>query len=95
MPEPGDGGKAPEPGAEPGGGAVGEEQGRRVPDGQAARHDGRAGERGELPHLSRLGHHGTLERAQAIAGHESPRTTQLYDRTSDDITVEDIERIRI
>ena len=24
---------------------------------------------------------GTLERAQAIAGHESPRTTQLYDRT--------------
>ena len=33
---------------------------------------------------------GTLERAQAIAGHESPRTTQLYDRTSDDITVEDI-----
>ena len=38
---------------------------------------------------------GTLERAQAIAGHESPRTTQLYDRTADDITVEDIERIRI
>ena len=38
---------------------------------------------------------GTLERAQAIAGHESPRTTQLYDRPADDITVEDIERIRI
>ena len=38
---------------------------------------------------------GTLERAQVIAGHESPRTTQLYDRTADDITVEDIERIRI
>ena len=38
---------------------------------------------------------GTLERAQAIAGHESPRTTQLYDRTADDITVEEIERIRI
>ena len=38
---------------------------------------------------------GTLERAQAIAGHESPRTTQLYDRIADDITVEDIERIRI
>ena len=38
---------------------------------------------------------GTLERAQAIAGHESPRTTQLYDRTADDVTVEDIERIRI
>ena len=38
---------------------------------------------------------GTLERAQAIAGHESPRTTQLYDRTADDITVEDIERIKV
>ena len=38
---------------------------------------------------------GTLERAQAIAGHESPRTTQLYDRPADDITVEDIERIKV
>ena len=38
---------------------------------------------------------GTLERAQAIAGHESPRTTQLYDRAADDITVEDIERTRV
>ena len=38
---------------------------------------------------------GTLERAQAIAEHESPRATQLYDRTADDITVEDIERIRV
>jgi hypothetical protein len=24
---------------------------------------------------------GTIENAQAIAGHESPRTTKLYDRT--------------
>ena len=38
---------------------------------------------------------GTLERAQAIAGHASPRTTQLYDRTADDITGEDIERIKV
>ena len=38
---------------------------------------------------------GTLERAQAIARRENPRTTQLYDRTADDISVEDIERIRI
>ena len=38
---------------------------------------------------------GTLERAQAIASHESPRTTQLYDRTADDITFEDIERIKV
>ena len=38
---------------------------------------------------------GTLERAQAIAAHESPRTTKLYDRTADTITVEDIEKIGI
>jgi len=38
---------------------------------------------------------GTLERAQAIAGHESSRTTKLYDRTSDEITLADIERIGI
>ena len=38
---------------------------------------------------------GTLERAQAIAAHESPRTTKLYDRTDDEVTVEDIENIGI
>lgn len=36
---------------------------------------------------------GTLEKAQQIAAHESPRTTKLYDRTSDDITLDEIERI--
>jgi integrase/recombinase XerD len=38
---------------------------------------------------------GTLEHAQAIAAHESPRTTKLYDRTSDEVTVEEIERIHL
>lgn len=38
---------------------------------------------------------GTLEHAQAIAAHESPRTTKLYDRTSDQISLEEIERVRI
>jgi integrase/recombinase XerD len=38
---------------------------------------------------------GTLEKAQAIAAHESPRTTKLYDRTGDDITLEEVERIAI
>ena len=38
---------------------------------------------------------GTLERAQRIAAHESPRTTKLYDRTDDEVTVEDIEKIGI
>jgi site-specific recombinase XerD len=38
---------------------------------------------------------GTIENAQAIAGHESPRTTKLYDRTDDAITIDEVERIRI
>ena len=37
----------------------------------------------------------TRERAQAIAAHESPRTTKLYDRTADEVTLEDIEKIGI
>jgi integrase len=36
---------------------------------------------------------GTLEHAQRIAAHSSPRTTKLYDRTSDDISLDEIERI--
>jgi len=38
---------------------------------------------------------GTIEKAQAIAAHESPRTTKLYDRTENAITLAEIERIRI
>jgi integrase/recombinase XerD len=38
---------------------------------------------------------GTLENAQAMAAHESPRTTKLYDRTGDSITLDEIERIAI
>jgi integrase len=38
---------------------------------------------------------GTLEHAQAMAAHESPRTTKLYDRTGDAITLDEVERIRI
>lgn len=38
---------------------------------------------------------GTLEHAQQIAAHESPRTTKLYDRTTDQITLDEIERIAI
>ena len=36
---------------------------------------------------------GTVENAQAIAAHESPRTTKLYDRRSDQINLTEIERI--
>ena len=38
---------------------------------------------------------GRVEKAQAIAGHESPRTTKLYDRRNDEITLDEIERILI
>lgn len=38
---------------------------------------------------------GTIEHAQAIAAHESPRTTKLYDRTNDQITLDEVERISI
>lgn len=38
---------------------------------------------------------GTIERAQVIAAHESPRTTKLYDRTADAPTLDEIERIAI
>ena len=36
-----------------------------------------------------------LENAQAMAAHESPRTTTLYDRTGDEITLDEVERITI
>ena len=38
---------------------------------------------------------GTIENAQAIANHESPRTTKLYDRTGDQVSLDEIERIVI
>ena len=38
---------------------------------------------------------GTLEHAQTMAAHESPRTTKLYDRTKERLTQDEIERIRL
>jgi integrase len=38
---------------------------------------------------------GTLEHAQTIANHASPRTTKLYDRRSDEISVTEVEKIAI
>jgi len=37
---------------------------------------------------------GTLEHAQTIANHESPRTTKLYDRTSEELSLDEVERIK-
>ena len=38
---------------------------------------------------------GTIENAQAMAAHESTRTTKLYDRAADEITLDKVERIPI
>jgi site-specific recombinase XerD len=36
---------------------------------------------------------GTLEKAQQMAGHSSPLTTKLYDRTTDQVTLDEVEKI--
>jgi integrase/recombinase XerD len=36
-----------------------------------------------------------IEKAQQIAAHESPKTTKLYDRTCDQIALDEVERIAI
>ena len=38
---------------------------------------------------------GKLEVAQAMANHESTRTTGLYDRRGDDVSLDEVERIGI
>jgi len=38
---------------------------------------------------------GTLEHAQAMANHSSPRTTKLYDRRNDELTLHEYERVGI
>ena len=42
-----------------------------------------------------LSNGGTLDHAQQIAEHASPKTTKLYDRTADTLTLDEIERIVI
>ena len=37
----------------------------------------------------------SLEMAQHIAGHESPRTTKLYHRRREEISLDEVERIAI
>jgi hypothetical protein len=37
----------------------------------------------------------TLEVAQKVAAHERPRTTKLYDRTDDQLTLDEIEKISV
>ena len=42
-----------------------------------------------------LKNRGTLENAAAMANHARTRTTQLYDRRRDDISLDEVERIRV
>jgi predicted methyltransferase len=54
-----------------------------------------------LPHVPRnqnyrvLKNGGKLEVAQHMAAHESARTTGLYDRRGDEISLDEVERIAI
>ena len=38
---------------------------------------------------------GTLERAGAMANHSSTRTTQLYDRRRDELSLDEVEKVAI
>jgi integrase len=38
---------------------------------------------------------GTLEKAAVMANHSLTRTTQLYDRRSDEVSLDEVERILI
>ncbi|HEY8137118.1 MAG TPA: hypothetical protein VIF61_04705 [Methylocystis sp.] len=38
---------------------------------------------------------GTLERAARMANHASTRTTQLYDRRAEEVTLDEVERILV
>jgi hypothetical protein len=42
-----------------------------------------------------LANGGALEHAQEMAAHESRRTTELYDRTKERLTQDEVERIRL
>jgi len=62
------------------------------------RHEGQD----RLPHLPRNRDHSlsrsrrhARKRAEVMAAHESPRTTKLYDRTGDEITLDEVQRIAI
>ena len=84
--EPGpDGGKADRSGVDVAGG-LGHDQ--------AARGGRRTASLDVLSHVpgttAHLSNGGTLEHAQQIAGHASPKATKLYDRTADTVTVDEI-----
>jgi integrase len=42
-----------------------------------------------------LKHNGTLENAQQMGNHSSPRTTRLYDRRSEEASLDEYEKVGI
>lgn len=74
---------------------------RRNANGQTILRNGWAPRFNLLSHLlatgitTYLSNGGTLENAMRIAAPESARTIKLYDSTSDELTLEEIERIRL
>jgi hypothetical protein len=50
-----------------------------------------------LPQLRGQGHwgRGELAGAQQMAAHSDPKTTRLYDRRNDEVTMDEVERIGI
>jgi hypothetical protein len=42
-----------------------------------------------------LKHNGTLENAQQMANHSSPRTTKLYDRRNEEASLDEYEKVGI
>jgi hypothetical protein len=42
-----------------------------------------------------LKHGGTLEKAAQMADHPSTRTTQLYDRRREELSLDEAERMRV
>ena len=71
---------------------------RRVPDGPPPHGRGRTERQARLPRVPRDRDHRLsrgrwhAQNAQAMAAHESPRTTKLYDRTGDEITLDEVEK---
>jgi hypothetical protein len=63
----------------------------------ADRHDNRVGSapssEGVMKHFAGLDV--SLEKAAAMANHASTRTTQLYDRRRDEVSLDEVERIMI
>jgi hypothetical protein len=58
-------------------------------------HDRSTGRLTGNPVTANLKNGGTLEKAAQMANHASTRTTQLYDRRAEEVTLDEVERVQI